>query len=58
MKKPRKEKIYLARNDIEGSMFYDLRLFGEDKVAEANEHVKKLNKFGPKGWVLVKLEDN
>ena len=51
-----RHKIYLARNDRAGSMFYDMKLFGENQIAEASEYVKLLNKLGPKGWNLKELE--
>ena len=50
-------KIYHAYNERKPKIGYDLRLFTEANIKEANNRVAELNKRGPKGWVLVLMED-
>lgn len=50
-------KVYHAYNARKPKVGYDLRLFSEANIKEANERVEELNKRGPKGWELVVIED-
>ncbi len=53
-----KEKILVAHNPNKPHMCYDFpHLFSEETAKDGQKRVEILNKRGPKGWVLIEMED-